>query len=725
MTRTVRAACPHDCPDTCAMLVTVDEDGRATAVAGNPDQPVTAGFLCGKVSNYLDRVYAEDRLLHPLVRTGPKGAGEFRRASWDEALDRVAEGLRGRDRRARRRGGPALQLHGHDGAAPGRLDERAGDERARRHRARAHDLRDRRDRPGVAATHGDLAGGRPRALAARALPAAVGLEPDVHRAAPVAAAAGGPAQRRAARGGRSVPQPHRPGGRRAPAAAARHRRRAGARDDARGRGRRAARRGVVPRAHHRLRRAARAAGRAIRSSAAPRSAASTPTTIARRRARVRHRRSPRCCASAWARSATRARRRPTARSPACRRWPARGATRAAAARTSRPPRRPRCRPDAAHAATTCGPGDVRPINMSQLGDALTDPGARSAGQGARVLELQPRAIAPDQGRVLEGLRRDDLFTVVLEQFMTDTAAPRRRRAAGHHPARAPRRRVLVGPPLLHAATSRAIEPVGEAKPNTEAFRLIAARMGLDDPCFSRDRRGAAEPLLADGAGRRRRWTRCARAGSPRSTSARAHAARRGRVRHRRRQARVRERVAGRGRDRPAAPLRPAGRGGRRRAGRAVPARADHAQDAPVPQLARSPTRTASTARSPSPSWSLHPADAAARGLADGARARVFNDRGSFVCPARVSDDARPGVLVAPMGWWNGDYEGGASGQATTSQRADRRWGRRRSSTTTGWRWSGRRGRRRRGAAPIAMIGAFSVHTTEKAPMDRGLGMTAV
>ena len=71
------------------MLVTVDDDGRATAVEGNPDQPVTAGFLCGKVSNYLDRVYSPERVLHPLVRTD----GELRRASWDEALDRVAEGL--------------------------------------------------------------------------------------------------------------------------------------------------------------------------------------------------------------------------------------------------------------------------------------------------------------------------------------------------------------------------------------------------------------------------------------------------------------------------------------------------------------------------------------------------------------------------------------------------------------------------------------------------------
>ena len=84
----VRGACPHDCPDTCAMHVTV-EDGRAVKVAGDPDHPITVGFLCGKVSNYLDRVYSDERILHPLVRDG----GELRQASWDEALDRVAGGL--------------------------------------------------------------------------------------------------------------------------------------------------------------------------------------------------------------------------------------------------------------------------------------------------------------------------------------------------------------------------------------------------------------------------------------------------------------------------------------------------------------------------------------------------------------------------------------------------------------------------------------------------------
>src|ERR671936_1483065 len=86
----VRAACPHDCPDTCAMLVTVDDGGVATRVEGDPAHPITAGFLCGKVSNYLDRVYGEGRVLEPLIRAGDG----FRTATWDEALGLVAGRMR-------------------------------------------------------------------------------------------------------------------------------------------------------------------------------------------------------------------------------------------------------------------------------------------------------------------------------------------------------------------------------------------------------------------------------------------------------------------------------------------------------------------------------------------------------------------------------------------------------------------------------------------------------
>ena len=85
----VRGACPHDCPDTCAMLVTV-EDGRAIDVRGAPDHPPTAGTLCTKVARYLERTYSAERVLHPLKRVGRKGEGRFERISWDEALDTIA-----------------------------------------------------------------------------------------------------------------------------------------------------------------------------------------------------------------------------------------------------------------------------------------------------------------------------------------------------------------------------------------------------------------------------------------------------------------------------------------------------------------------------------------------------------------------------------------------------------------------------------------------------------
>ncbi|MBL8294765.1 MAG: molybdopterin-dependent oxidoreductase [Bryobacterales bacterium] len=88
----VHSTCALDCPDACSILVTV-EDGRATRLRGNPDHPVTRGFLCAKVAKYLDRQYSPDRLLYPQKRTGAKGEGKFTRISWDEALDTIASRL--------------------------------------------------------------------------------------------------------------------------------------------------------------------------------------------------------------------------------------------------------------------------------------------------------------------------------------------------------------------------------------------------------------------------------------------------------------------------------------------------------------------------------------------------------------------------------------------------------------------------------------------------------
>jgi len=86
----VRGACPHDCPDTCAMLISV-EDGRAVEVRGAPDHPPTSGTLCTKVARYLERTYSDQRVLHPMRRVGKKGEGRFERISWDEALDTIVE----------------------------------------------------------------------------------------------------------------------------------------------------------------------------------------------------------------------------------------------------------------------------------------------------------------------------------------------------------------------------------------------------------------------------------------------------------------------------------------------------------------------------------------------------------------------------------------------------------------------------------------------------------
>src|SRR5690349_24090730 len=90
---TVRAACPHDCPDTCAIRVTV-EGGRVVKLQGDPDHPPTHGALCTKVSRYAERTYHAERVLHPLKRVGPKGRGEFVRVGWDEALRDIAARLK-------------------------------------------------------------------------------------------------------------------------------------------------------------------------------------------------------------------------------------------------------------------------------------------------------------------------------------------------------------------------------------------------------------------------------------------------------------------------------------------------------------------------------------------------------------------------------------------------------------------------------------------------------
>src|SRR5262245_60808476 len=92
--KVIRGACPHDCPDTCALVTTV-ENGKAIKVAGAEDHPTTNGFLCTKVNRYLERTYSPQRVLYPMKRASEKGKGIFTRISWDEALDTIAAKFRG------------------------------------------------------------------------------------------------------------------------------------------------------------------------------------------------------------------------------------------------------------------------------------------------------------------------------------------------------------------------------------------------------------------------------------------------------------------------------------------------------------------------------------------------------------------------------------------------------------------------------------------------------
>jgi anaerobic selenocysteine-containing dehydrogenase len=288
--------------------------------------------------------------------------------------------------------------------------------------------------------------------------------------------------------------------------------------------------------------------------------------------------------------------------------------------------------------------------MSQLGQALTDPGKDPPVKALVCWNSNPAAVAPDQERVLEGLRRDDLFVVVLEQFMTDTAQ--------HADVILPATSQLEHLDVLfswghHYVTwnEPAIEPLGESQPNTEIFRRLAARLGLDDHCFKDTDAELVDQLLAgfeENGLRERGWTKVDLGQGPIPHAEGGFGTETGRaILHARYEP-------------PAEVADPV-----------LAERFPLALVTPKTHLFLNSTFANRTARQhkaqPAPEVVVSPADAADRGIEDGSEVRIFNERGSFRCAARVSDDARPGVLVAPMGWWNADYPGGRSAQATTPQ----------------------------------------------------------
>ena len=660
--RVVRGACPHDCPDTCALLVEVDPSGRATRIAGDPDHPITAGFLCGKVSNYLERVYSDERILHPLVRAGAKGEGRFRQVTWDEALATAAQGLR-----------DASERHGGASIAPYSYLGTQG------------------------LVQGDLMGNR--------LLAALGGSTLVR----TICASAGVAGTMATNGASPEVDPEEWVHARTivvwgwnPLSTAPHlwrlileARRRGARliviDPFRSRTARVADVHLQPlpgsdgalalgvmralldagladeqwcRAHalgyDEL--VARLASETVELQA---ERCGLPAADVRELARALAQDQPsliRLGVGAQRHAGAPVAYRTIACIPALAgSWRHRGGglsyipTGMFGVLQEERLERPQLREEPA-----------RSLNMSSIGKALTDPALAPPVAALIVWNSNPAAIAPDQERVLEGLRRDDLFTVVLEQFMTDTAA--------HADVILPATTQLEHLDVVwswghHYLTLNlpAIAPVGEARPNSEIFRLLARELGFTDPCFEEtDEQLIEQALEGDPAGislaglREHGWAKIDRGQGATPHAEGGFATPSGRLEL------LCERLAEAGFD----PL-PFYDPPFEVADEALAERFPLALLTPKTHLFLNSTFANGRrqhAAQPEPYVVIHPADAEARGIADGVEVRVRNERGSFACRAQVSDDARAGVAVAPMGWWNRDYAGGHSPQATTPQR---------------------------------------------------------
>jgi anaerobic selenocysteine-containing dehydrogenase len=611
-------------------------------VAGDPDHPITVGFLCGKVSNYLDRVYAEDRILHPQVRED----GSLRRASWDEALDRVATGLiRARDGF----GGESILPYSYMGTQ-GLIQ---GDTMSARvmnalgASALERTICATAGYTGTAMTHGVSPEVDPEEWPhARYLLVwgwnPLSTAPHLWRKLLDARAAGArlvvvdPFRSRTAR----VADEHLcplPG---TDAALAIGMMRAivdaGLHDEEWCRAHTDGYEELLAAVHrYPVEHWARQCGvPAPDVERVGREFASTRPALLRLGVGAqRHTGAPVAYATIASLPALTGAWRD--RGGGCSYIPLATAGAVSAGPLQREDLRP---------------GPVRTINMSQLGAALTDPDLDPPVKAFVCWSSNPAAIAPDQGRVLQGLRRHDLFKVVLEQFMTDTAS--------YADVVLPVTTQLEHLDIVfswghHYLTwnEPAIEPLGEAKPNTEAFRLIAARLGLDDPCFRESDVELVDAALDgfdEGELRTRGWQKIDLGQGP-----------------------VPHAEGGFGTETGRAALHASYEPPVEVADQALAERFPLAMITPKTHLFLNSTfanQRRQRSAQPEPLVVLHPADASSRGVYDGSQVRVFNARGSFVCAARVSNDARPGVLVAPMGWWNRDYPEGRSGQATTSQR---------------------------------------------------------
>ena len=654
------SVCSLDCPDCCSVLVTV-ENGRGTKLRGNPDHPVTRGFLCGKVAQYLEREYHPDRLLYPQKRTGAKGEGRFERISWDEALDTIAARLHSI---ASEFGPEAILPYSYAGNM-GFLNN-AGMDRRFFHRLGASRL----DRT-ICSSAGGV--GLVQALGYR-----YGTEPEQFRQSKLILAWGAnilgtnvhlwPFVTEARRNGAKLyvidPNRNRTG-----AAADRHYFINPGSDMALAL---AMMHVIIAENLHDADYVARYTegfdGLRRRVQQWPPARAAELTGIAADEivALAREYAGTRPAAIRLNYGVQRSERGATAvRTIAL--LPALtgswkeigGGLQLSTSQAFQVNRTGLERPDLQHKALG---REARLINMVELGRTLTE-ADNPPVKALVVYNSNPAAVAPNSNAVIRGFKREDLFTVVLEQFPTDTA--------DHADILLPVTTFLENTDLYLAyghyylqLARPALEAPGECRSNVAIFRDLALRMGFDDPCF-RDSEDDMIRTLLD---------------SPHPFLAGIT------LERLERELSVRLNVAPEGQ--PYLPFAEGNFGtpdGKCHldfdALEYVPPiesrHGDRALNARYPLELISPKNDDSMNSTfghrgavDRDTATLHIAreDAAARGIASGDHVRIFNDRGSFTLEANVDGRVRAGVVCAPSVRWPKSSPGRRNVNAVTSER---------------------------------------------------------
>ncbi|MBC7415387.1 MAG: molybdopterin oxidoreductase family protein [Herminiimonas sp.] len=670
-TSIVRAVCPHDCPDTCAMLVTV-EDGVATQVRGDPDHPTTAGVLCTKVARYTERTYHPDRLLHPMKRIGPKGSGQFVRIGWDEAIDTIATRL------------GAIAARDPEAILPysyaGTMGLVQGESMSARffHKLGASLL----DRTICASAGG---AGYTYTIGNR-----IGTDVEQFQNARLILIWGGNpiasnlhfwtrAQEAKRRGATLIAiDPYRsltaekchqhiallPGTDAALALGMMHvliaedlldhdyiaRHTLGFEE---------LKQRVVEWPPERV---AETCGittaevtqlaRLYGATARRGEAVAIRTNYGLQRVRgggmaVRNI----CClpalVGAWRHAA--------------------GGIQLSSSDSFPKDRLAVQRTDLLPAGRV-----PRTINMSTIGDDLLRPASPAFGpqiEAVVVYNSNPVAVAPESGKVMQGFARDDLFTVVLEHFRTDTADY----ADFVLPATTQLEHIDVHGAYGHLymmANNAAIAPLGEAKPNTEIFRLLAARMGFDDPCFA-DSDDAIAAVAFDNKHVHAvhfDWESLKRSGWQKLAVPEAPFAEGGFATPSGKCEFLCARMAADGFDPLPTYLPPY------ESAASNPVLASRYPLAMISPPARNFLNSTFVnieslrETEGEPHLDMHPDDAAQRAIVAGDMVSIFNDRGTFTARVRITDKARRGLVVGLSIWWKKLATDGKNANELTSQR---------------------------------------------------------